>query len=247
MKSAQSLAWIKPGISFSSLKDNFYDSETDRGPIAASQSLNMAMLLDAYREGIFTWSAAFQPLLWWSPNPRMIRRCDEFKQSRSLGKRIRGDLNQGLKITSDTVFDKVIAACSEPRSNQDGTWITPQIMKTYCELHNNGFAHSVEVWGNGDLIGGLYLVSIGAMVFGESMFSKRTDASKIALNALVIWLKNNGGHMIDCQQETRHLSNLGGRAIVASDFRRISKNLMQSQSLPWKNNPLSEKLLKISK
>ena len=242
MKSVSSLAWIKPGVNFSSLDCNIFNSEINRGPIAASQSLNSTMLLDAYREGIFPWSGPFQPVLWWSPNPRMILNCDEFKQSKSLAKNIRKEIKKGLTITSDTDFGNVIEACSKPRLHQEGTWITPQIKRVYGELFDNNFAHSVEVWYEGKLAGGLYLVSIGAMVFGESMFCKRTDASKIALNALVIWLRKNGGQLIDCQQETSHLSRMGGRTISALNFKRISKKLMDLQVLPWKRKPLNEKL-----
>ena len=141
-------------------------------------------------------------------------------------------------------FKEVLLACAEPRQNTEGTWITSDIIRAYQDLNKKNFAHSVEVWQNDQLVGGLYLVSVGAMVYGESMFFRKPNASKIALAALSKWLKIHGGKIIDCQQETKHLASLGAKAISNDDFIEQLRTLISKDSLPWKANPLSEKTLK---
>ena len=187
------------------------------GLLAAGADLSPARLLDAYRRGIFPWYSDGEPILWWSPDPRMVLFTDELKLSRSLAKSVR---NKGFEMRFDTAFGAVVQACAEPRDGQAGTWITDAVRAAYLRLHRLGHAHSVETWRDGILIGGLYGVSIGRMFFGESMFARATDASKVALVALVQELRGRGGSMIDCQMDTRHLASLGARPIRRAEFLR---------------------------
>ena len=189
------------------------------GLVAAGRDLSPQRLLEAYRGGIFPWYSAGQPVLWWSPDPRMVLFTEEFRLTRSLTKtlrRVRRD--PAWTVSLDTDFEAVMQACAQPRPDQDGTWITPAIVAAYVGLHRAGLAHSVEIRENGELVGGLYGVSIGQMFYGESMFTRRTDASKCALASLVWLLRSAGFGMIDCQQETSHLASMGGRAISRADF-----------------------------
>ncbi|RPH42682.1 MAG: leucyl/phenylalanyl-tRNA--protein transferase, partial [Burkholderiales bacterium] len=183
------------------------------------RDLSPERLLEAYGRGIFPWYSAGQPVLWWSPDPRMVLFLDEFKLSRSLAKtlrRVRREHDWTIELDRD--FEATMLACAEPRPDQDGTWITPLIRKAYVGLHRMGHAHSVEVLENGERVGGLYGVSIGRMFFGESMFTRRPDASKCALAALVWMLREHGFSVIDCQQATSHLASLGGREIPRDAF-----------------------------
>jgi leucyl/phenylalanyl-tRNA--protein transferase len=189
------------------------------GLLAAGIDLSAARLLEAYGKGIFPWYSDGQPVLWWSPDPRMVLHLDDFRLTRSLGKTLRKVRREGLwQITLNRRFESVMRACAAPRPDQDGTWITPAIIAAYSELHQMGHAHSVEIWESDELIGGLYGVSIGQMFFGESMFARRTDASKCALAALVWLLRTLGFSVIDCQQATSHLASLGARAIPREHF-----------------------------
>ena len=193
------------------------------GLLAAGADLSPQRLLEAYRHGIFPWFSEGQPILWWSTDPRMVLRTDRFVVSDSLKKTLRriersrhGD---GLwQVTFDTVFEQVMQGCAGPRRHEQGTWISPEIMAGYTGLHRAGYAHSSEVWLNGELVGGAYGVSIGRMFYGESMFARVSDASKVALAHLVFFLRSRGVEMIDCQQETSHLASLGARPIARSDF-----------------------------
>jgi len=204
------------------------------GLVAAGRDLSARRLLEAYRGGIFPWYSAGQPVLWWSPDPRMVLFIDEFKLSRSLAKTLRRLRREGVwQISLDTDFEAVMRQCAQPRPDQDGTWITQAIINAYCDLHRMGCAHSVEVRENGELIGGLYGVSIGQMFYGESMFARRTDASKAALAGLVGMLKAQGFTMIDCQQTTSHLASLGGRAIPRQVFLEKIATLTAQPSPDW--------------
>ena len=185
------------------------------GLLAASEDISPHRLIEAYSRGIFPWYSAGQPVLWWSPEPRMVLFNDELKVSRSLGKAVKSN---AFEIRVDTAFDTVMRACAEPRPGQPGTWITDEIRAAYGNLHAMGYAHSVESWCDGELAGGLYGVAIGQMFFGESMFARRTDASKVALVRLVRQLRAWKFPMIDCQQETAHLASLGARPIPRSAF-----------------------------
>jgi len=185
------------------------------GLLAAGGDLSAARLLEAYRHGIFPWFGAGEPILWWSPDPRMILIPREFKVSHSLRKTLR---NGRFEVRVDSAFEQVMRACAAPRPDQHGTWIQEEMVAAYCELHRMGHAHSVETWMGDELAGGLYGIGIGRMFYGESMFSRRTDASKIALAHLCAQLGRWNFGMIDCQMNTPHLASLGAREIPRSDF-----------------------------
>ncbi len=186
------------------------------GLLAAGGDLSPQRLLAAYRRGIFPWYSAGEPILWWSPDPRMVLFPDEVKISRSLGKTLR---NANYEVRLDTVFGDVVRACaSQVREGQPGTWITREMQEAYRALHRLGHAHSVETWIDGSIAGGLYGVAIGQAFYGESMFTDARDASKIALVHLCAHLKRRGFGIIDCQMETRHLTSLGARPIRRREF-----------------------------
>ncbi|MBA3033649.1 MAG: leucyl/phenylalanyl-tRNA--protein transferase [Gammaproteobacteria bacterium] len=186
------------------------------GLLAAGGDLSPQRLLAAYKRGIFPWYSPGEPVLWWSPNPRMVLFPDQLKIRRSLARTLRhGDYTVRL----DTAFDQVIGACARaPRSGQSGTWISAEMQLAYRRLHTLGYAHSVETWHDDILVGGLYGIAIGRAFFGESMFSQRNDASKIALAHLCTFLTRRNFGIIDCQMETAHLATLGARPIPRDDF-----------------------------
>jgi leucyl/phenylalanyl-tRNA--protein transferase len=186
------------------------------GLLAAGGDLSPGRLIAAYRLGIFPWYAAGEPMLWWSPDPRMVLFPTEFRISRSLRRTLhRGD----YEVRLDTAFDAVVAACAgTPRDGQAGTWITPEMQAAYGRLHELGHAHCVAAWIDGKLAGGLYGVALGRVFYGESMFTRRTDASKIALAHLCEHLRRLEFGIIDCQMETAHLASLGARPIPRSEF-----------------------------
>jgi len=189
------------------------------GLLAASGQIDADTLVDAYSHGIFPWYSETDPVLWWSPDPRMVLFTAEFVARRSLVRRIRSGLNAGrYEVRVDVDFAATMRGCAAPRRHQDGTWITDEMFHAYSDLHRRGLAHSVEVFCSGRRIGGLYGVSIGRMYFGESMFSIEPDASKIALAALVQLLRREEVPMLDCQQETSHLASLGARGIARAQF-----------------------------
>ncbi|OIR04742.1 leucyl/phenylalanyl-tRNA--protein transferase [mine drainage metagenome] len=185
------------------------------GLLAAGGDLSATRLLEAYRHGIFPWFSEGEPILWWSPDPRMVLFPGEFKFSHSLRKTLRkGD----HEVRTDTAFEQVMRACAAPRAGANGTWIHEEMIAAYCELHRLGYAHSIETWMGGQLAGGLYGIALGRMFYGESMFSRRTDASKIALAHLAAQLKRWDFGMIDCQMNTPHLASLGAREIPRKEF-----------------------------
>ena len=190
------------------------------GLLAAGGSVTPQRLKEAYRRGIFPWYSPGDPPLWWSPDPRMVLQVAEFKLSHSLRKTLRRFIRDpACEIRIDSAFGAVIAACAgAARAGQDGTWIAPEIIAAYCGLHEMGYAHSVETWVDGELVGGLYGVGMGAMFFGESMFARRTDASKIALAALIAFCRGHRIALIDCQQRTRHLASFGAHEIPRAAF-----------------------------
>ena len=195
--------------------------ETDLpGLVAAGGHVTPRRLEEAYSQGIFPWYSAGQPVLWWSPDPRMVLHTAEFRISASLRKTLRRFLRTpGHELRFDTAFEQVMAACAHtPREGQDGTWIVPSMVRAYIAWHRAGRVHSVETWVGGELVGGLYFVNLGRMCFGESMFTRRTDASKIALAGLVAACRARGITMIDCQQNTGHLASLGAREIPREAF-----------------------------
>jgi leucyl/phenylalanyl-tRNA--protein transferase len=192
------------------------------GLLAVGGDLSCERLLEAYRLGIFPWYSDDQPILWWSPDPRLVLRLDEFMVSRSLRQTLKKDV---FKVTFDRAFEEVIRGCaSAPRQGQRGTWITKEMQEAYIELHGLGFAHSVETWWGEELAGGLYGVSLGKAFFGESMFHRRTDASKVALAVLVETLQTWGFHFIDAQMTTEHLLRFG----AAEMPRRVFLKRLQS-------------------
>ena len=190
------------------------------GLLAAGGELTPQRLGEAYTHGVFPWYSAGQPVLWWSPDPRMVLLVDEFRLSRSLRKTVRrfaADARCELRI--DSAFRQVIGACAgTPREGQNGTWIVPEMLAAYADWARAGDVHSVETWMDGELVGGLYGVNLGRMMFGESMFSHRTDASKIALAGLVAFCRWNAMPVIDCQQATGHLASLGAAPIARAEF-----------------------------
>ena len=185
------------------------------GLLAAGGDLTPTRLLDAYRHGIFPWFNDDDPILWWSPDPRMVLFPAEFRISHSLRKTLR---NRVYTVRSDTVFEQVMHECAAPRNAQAGTWIHGDMIAAYTTLHRMGHAHSVESWKDGELVGGLYGVAIGRMFYGESMFSRSSDASKVALAHLATQLRRWNFGMIDCQMNTPHLASLGAKEIPRAEF-----------------------------
>jgi len=193
------------------------------GLLAAGADLSPARLLQAYRNGIFPWFSEGQPILWWSTDPRMVLYTDQFKVSNSLAKTLRKIERSRFDggrwdVRFDSAFDDVMRACAAPRRDGPGTWISDEIIAGYTGLHALGYAHSAEVWLDGELVGGAYGVCIGRMFYGESMFARVSDASKVALAYLVAFLQRHGVEMVDCQQETGHLASLGAAPIPRSRF-----------------------------
>jgi len=210
------IPWLPAEPVFPPLESALSATDGANGLLAAGGDLSPQRLLAAYRRGIFPWYGNEDPLLWWSPDPRMMLLPDRLKVSRSLAKTLR---KPDYEVRLDTHFAAVIRACAAtPRDGQNGTWIAPEMQGAYIELHRLGHAHSVETWRDGKLIGGLYGVAIGQVFYGESMFSHATDASKIALAHLCAFLRRENFGIIDCQMETSHLSSLGAQAISRADF-----------------------------
>jgi len=199
------------------------------GLLAAGGDLSTDRLLQAYRHGIFPWFNAGEPILWWSPDPRMVLFPNEFKLSHSLRKTLR---NGRYEVRFDSAYEQVMRACAAPREGASGTWIHDEMIAAYCELHRLGYAHSVETWIGNELVGGLYGVALGKMFYGESMFSRRTDASKIALAHLAAQLERWNFGMIDCQMNTPHLASLGAREIPRKDFIARLQDLINCSPVP---------------
>lgn len=190
------------------------------GLLAAGGDLAVDRLVSAYSQGIFPWFSAGQPVLWWSPTPRMVLQTAQFRMHRSLSKTLlRYHLNPTFSLCFDRAFDQVIEHCATaPRKQQSGTWIVPAMVQAYQELHRAGHAHSAEVWVDHQLVAGLYFVCLGKAVFGESMFTRITDGSKMALSALVSVCQKHGIEQIDCQQNTSHLASLGAQEMSRAEF-----------------------------
>ena len=217
------IPWLESAESFPPLELALREPS---GLLCAGGDLTPQRLVLAYLNGIFPWYSPGEPILWWSPDPRMVLFPAEFRISRSLSKTLR---KGNYRVRLDTRFKAVIRACARtPRKDQPGTWITPEIQAAYCKLHELGYAHSVETWVDETLVGGLYGIAIGKMFYGESMFAHATDASKIAIAHLVRFLEERGFGMIDCQMNTPHLASLGAREIPREEFidrlRRLAAN-----------------------
>lgn len=227
------IPWLMPGTPF---PPPSAARRRPNGLLAASspEELTAERLLQAYQCGIFPWYGEGEPALWWSPDPRMVLLVQDFHVSHSMRKTLRATARHGaLDVCADRAFEAVMRACAAPRPGQDGTWISEPIVAAYCALARQGLAHSIELWQDRRLLGGLYGVCLGRMFFGESMFSRRPDASKIALAALVALLHREGVAMIDCQQSTPHLASLGAREIARTRFLERIAAAMKMAPIDW--------------
>jgi leucyl/phenylalanyl-tRNA--protein transferase len=233
-----SVPWLETDEAFPIPSDAFNPDPEVPGLIAISETISPEQLLRAYGQGIFPWYSDGQPILWWSPNPRMVLKPKNLKISRSFKKDIKNILmDRDWEIKVDEDFHETILSCAtQSRYGQDGTWITHAIMHAYGVLHEQGYAHSVEIFHQDRRVGGLYCVNIGQMVFGESMFSKTVNASKIALASLSAWCIAQDIEMIDCQQETDHLTSLGGKAIPRDEFLAYIKKQCSAKNPEWRFN-----------
>jgi leucyl/phenylalanyl-tRNA---protein transferase len=220
------IPWLRPGDAFPPLSQALHEPN---GLLAAGGDLSVQSLLQAYRQGVFPWFGEEDPILWWSPNPRMVLFPGELHLTRSLRKTLRA---QAFEVTADCEFVQVINACGGPRDGESGTWITDQMAAAYTELHRAGHAHSIETWINGKLAGGLYGVAIGRAFFGESMFTRVSNASKIALVALARQLHAWGFGIIDCQMRTQHLATFGAREIPRREFAQRLSELVDYEPIP---------------
>ena len=234
------LPWLEPGDQFPDVAQTWGETDPIPGLLAAGGALDVDTLLQAYGHGIFPWFSDGQPILWWSPDPRMVLQTANFRLHRSLRKTLeKFRRDAACEIRINHAFGDVIRACAtSPRDGQAGTWILPQMVEAYESLHRAGYAHSVETWVDGVLVGGLYCVAVGKAVFGESMFARNTDASKIALAALVAFCRRNQIPMVDCQQNTRHLASLGAAELPRAVF---VEHITHHHTLPtpeWVFEPL---------
>ena len=219
-----SLHWLKknPDAAFPPLDQALTEPD---GLLAAGGDLSVERLLNAYRHGIFPWYNEGEPVLWWSPNPRCVLIPEKIKISRSLRKTLRKQL---FEIRIDSAFADVMKACAQSRKNQSGTWITNDMFLAYNQMHKLGYAHSIECWQDNKLVGGLYGIAIGQVFFGESMFSKKTDASKVALVHLCEHLKQNNFKLIDSQVHTDHMESMGAEMISREVFESLVKKYTKS-------------------
>ena len=220
------IPWLDSGDPFPEVERALAEPN---GLLAAGADLSLPRLLEAYRNGIFPWFGRDQPILWWSPDPRMVLFPAELKVSRSLARTLR---NAHFEVRADTAFDAVIEGCRQPRRGESGTWITEEMTEAYGTMHRAGFAHSVETWLDDKLVGGLYGVALGRAFFGESMFARVSDASKVALVALARQLQHWGFGVIDCQMNTAHLASLGAREIPRAEFTRRLRELVHYAPVP---------------
>jgi leucyl/phenylalanyl-tRNA---protein transferase len=225
----KSITWLAPDADREWFPPLDQALDEPEGLLAAGGDLSSTRLLAAYRRGIFPWYSAGQPVLWWAPDPREVLAPEEFKCSRSLAKTLR---NRGFALDFDRAFGEVVTACATRREHSAGTWITPEMHAAYCELHRLGHAHSVEVRLDGQLAGGLYGVQLGRVFFGESMFSRERDASKVALAWLVERALVAGLQLIDCQLPTPHLRSLGSKAMARAEFSALVARLTAGADVP---------------
>jgi len=219
------LAWLDSSDPFPPVERAL---KNPNGLLAAGAGLSPERLLEAYRRGVFPWYSGGEPVLWWSPDPRMVLYCGELKLSRSLAKSLR---NKGFELRIDSAFAEVLEGCA---SRPEGTWLGGDMQKAYLRLHREGHAHSFETWRGGELVGGLYGVALGRMFYGESMFSRATDASKVALVRLVHELRGKNFPLIDCQMHTPLLESLGAREIPRAQFVRALAGLVNYAEPPMK-------------
>ncbi|HEX7639314.1 MAG TPA: leucyl/phenylalanyl-tRNA--protein transferase [Burkholderiaceae bacterium] len=228
------IRWLQPESPLPPTSEALDERSEAPGLLAAGGGLSVARLRDAYAHGVFPWYSPGQPVLWWSPDPRMVLRTADFRLSHSLRKTLRRFLRTpGCEVRFDHDVARVMRCCAEaPREGQSGTWIVPEMQLAYAGWARTGDVHSVETWIDGELAGGLYGVNLGRMMYGESMFARRTDASKIALAALVAFCRANDMPLIDCQQATGHLASLGGAPIPRPRFERELRGLVARAPAP---------------
>ncbi len=237
------ICWLEPADPPDSFPDPDCALQDPDGLLAVGGDLSADRLLAAYQRGIFPWYQDDQPILWWSPSSRAVLFPQDLRISRSLKKTLRKDR---FRISIDANFGDVITACAEIRSDT-GTWITPEMIAAYRDLHDRGHAHSVETWLDDELIGGLYGVNIGRVFFGESMFSQATDASKVALVGLVTHCQALGIQLIDCQHATAHLTSLGSRVISRQSFLKlVARHRVFSAPSGWQQPPQASSMLLLS-
>lgn len=234
-----SLPWLAAGQPFPPPAQCWGEDSPAPGLLCAGGDLSVTTLARAYLQGIFPWFSRKQPILWWSPDPRMVLKPAQFVLQPSLRKTLKKfAASPQCQIRIDSDFEQVIRACaSSPRPGQSGTWIVPAMVDAYLDFHRAGLAHSVETWIDGELAGGLYFVGLGQAVFGESMFHRRTDASKLALAALVCLCRQYGVPQIDCQQNTRHLASLGACEMARPDFIATLAQAAQRPAPAWTFEP----------
>jgi leucyl/phenylalanyl-tRNA--protein transferase len=225
--------WLDPECQDITFPDVELALKEPDGLLAIGGDLSSTRLISAYKRGIFPWYGPGQPILWWSPDPRLVLRPESLHISRSLRKTLR---KRAFRVTLDEAFEAVIGHCAGPRENAGGTWITSEMTMAYLELHRQGYAHSVECWQNNRLVGGLYGVSIGRVFFGESMFAHTSDASKVALANLAMQLSRWGFPLIDCQVHTPHLESLGAISLPRKEFTRILRAVctLPAPPSPWR-------------
>ena len=236
----QDLPLLAPGDDFPPVTAAWGEAEGAAGLLALGGDLSVATLSRAYRLGIFPWFSAGEPILWWSPDPRMVLPVADFKLHKSLRKTLQKFLaHGGCEIRIDSAFSQVLANCANvARAGQSGTWIVPAMQAAYARMHAAGLAHSVEVWVDDELLGGLYCTAIGQAVFGESMFSHASDASKIALAALVALCRAQGVVLIDCQQNTQHLASLGAYPSSREKFCAHVAHASEQPPLHWQGDKM---------
>lgn len=240
------LTWLDPDTPFPDPETAWTEREGYPGLLAAGGDLSPQRLLDAYRLGIFPWFSDPQPILWWSTDPRMVLPTADFRVSHSLRKTLK-KIDRSMatggpwQVRFDSAFETVMRECAQPRGDGGGTWISPEIIDGYGGLHRLGHAHSSELWFDGQLVGGAYGVAIGRMFYGESMFARMPDASKIALAYLVHFLRGEGVSLIDCQQETGHLASLGARPIPRRQFLALMRQAIGKTPIAvWKPRALAD-------
>jgi leucyl/phenylalanyl-tRNA--protein transferase len=209
------IPWLRPDDPPSAFPPVETALSEPNGLLCAGGDLSPTRLIEAYRRGIFPWFSAGQPILWWSPDPRTVLEPAAMRVTRSLAKSLR---NRGFVVTADRAFGEVVERCADPELRPEGTWITGAMRSAYLRLHELGWAHSIETWLDGRLVGGLYGVAIGRVFFGESMFSLERDASKVALCALAQWFRESDDCLIDCQVASAHLESLGAHSIPRHEF-----------------------------
>jgi leucyl/phenylalanyl-tRNA--protein transferase len=225
------IAWLQKTDPPGALPPTSRALREPNGLLAVGGALTPEWLVHAYRHGVFPWYSAEQPILWWAPDPRAVLVPEEFRISRSLARSIR---RRGYVTRIDTAFEAVIEACAGPRHGGAGTWITREMHAAYVDLYRHGLAHSFETWAGDELVGGLYGVALGRVFFGESMFTRRTDASKVALARLVGECGQRGVPLIDCQMPSPHLASLGSRNLPRGEFEQLLARLVPEPAPAWR-------------